>query len=247
MWNLPLIGRGVDRVGVHRDAGEEVVEEAQQAGIPRAECLLQKRRRCHAQISFFFFLSLLSDTGRKTKIHPRKGHTLFAPSRHCFSSVWPRDPQNVELGLSSRSCGRTPTGQSDAHMGEPGCEFKGDHGDRIYESSPSSPRRGTRPGTQGPFCASTLSPGCRPDYGARRERGFFLECMGGGMWVWLVTLMQALVRSSIREVSRAHSALVHCGAVRFVGSMRTRDLYAREDGADSVRGRQSTGPAPKQR
>lgn len=32
--------------------------------------------------------------------------------------------------------------------------------------------------------------------------------------------------SSISEASRAHNALVHCGAVRLVGSVRIRDLYA---------------------
>ena len=47
--------------------------------------------------------------------------------------------------------------------------------------------------------------------------------------------MQAPVMSSMSEANRAHNALVHCGAVKLVGSVRMRDLYATpvDGGAES--------------
>ena len=53
----------------------------------------------------------------------------------------------------------------------------------------------------------------------------------------IATLIQHVAISSISVSRRAQSAAVHCGAVIFVGSVRTRDLYKRpcEEGALSER------------
>jgi len=48
------------------------------------------------------------------------------------------------------------------------------------------------------------------------------------------TLIHASPRSVIIVSNRAQKAFAHWGAVRFVGSVRTRDLYSRFEAADAA-------------
>ncbi len=79
----PLGLARVDGVGVHGDLGEEVVEQAQQAGIPGAEGLLEPPVRC----------CQLDEVGQL--------HIPLAASLHCDSKAVASVVQNVKLGFSS--------------------------------------------------------------------------------------------------------------------------------------------------
>lgn len=58
------------------------------------------------------------------------------------------------------------------------------------------------------------------------ERGEFIPVgIFDGLLEQELTFTQQSAISSIIPSSRPHNAAVHCGAVRFVGSVLTRDLY----------------------